>query len=229
MTNESRQRPPGNPVALAVTLTVPPPWSGAIAGVAATLCAEFALEPLPPFAPHISLCRPFCCAAAPEAVAPVVEEALRRLSPTPVDVGGVGRFHQSGGSPEVIYVAARAPWLAPLNRRLVRRTERFRCAADVLVAVSGNPEYDLDDYTPHITLAIVRGLSARPARRHRLAERAAALWAARRPAADGFPAGEVVLSVLDAGEPGAWPPVEAVPHVVAAWRLRGAGSLHPTS
>lgn len=215
----------GAPVALAVTLSVPPPWAEAVSAVAAQLAAEFDLGPPSPFAPHVSLCRPFCCDAAPEAVAHVVGAALPRPPLTPVRVGGISSFRMSVGSPEVIYVAVRARWLGLLNRRLVQETEPYRCGAEVLLAVSGNPEYDLDDYTPHITVVMERGSTVHPAphaRRRALAERSATLWTQRRPAGGGFAVEEIVLSVLDA-DGADWPPPHAAPLVVRTWRFGDTG------
>jgi 2'-5' RNA ligase len=223
MSAENRPRPAG-PAALAVTLTVPSPWAEAVAAVAEQLAAEFELGPLPSFAPHVSLCRPFCCSTTPDAVAPVVSDALRRLPLTPVRVGGVSSFHMADGSPEVVYVSVQAPWLPSLNRQLVERTEAYRCGAEVLLAVSGNPDYDLDGYTPHVTIVMTRTPHEPADRRHALAARAAALWAERRPPGDGFAGGEVVLSVLDA-DGADWPPLQVPPHTIRTWRLDGGGRV----
>jgi hypothetical protein len=224
MTDESPSRG-GGPAVMAMTLTVPSPWAEAVGATVEALRTEFAVAPFPPFEPHVSLCRPFCSLAAPETVAGAVGRALERLPIGTVRVGEVHSFRMSDGSPEVLYVAVEADWLGPANRRIVEETASFRCSDEIAAAVAGNPEFDLDAYTPHITLIIPRELEGEPQRRHAVAERAEALWRARRPHGRGFRPGEIVLSLLAVEPSAAWPPDEATPHIVRTWRVGRGGHL----
>lgn len=206
---------------LAVTLTVPEPWARAIVAAARVLCDEFDGIPAMPFEPHISLCQSFTPGSSLHAVATAVGCAIGDLPAAFIRVGGVRTFNEDGAdpAPEVVYVAAEAGWLFNANHRLVLATDPHRRTD---VPSPGNPAFDLAGYTPHITLVFTRDLPRNPRLRHAVAERAAVLWQATRPAGDGFWADDIVLSAVECDEERIAAPVPPLPSTIRRWCLAHA-------
>jgi 2'-5' RNA ligase len=208
----------GDTFAYAISLTVPALWGDAVTATTAALRKAFPSVPPAMFAPHISLCQSFCT-AEPEAVIAAVERIVRGLPPALVRVGGVRSFDDADGSPLVLYLEAQAPWLRLAHLRLLRETAPYRIHPENEDEAPGNPAFDLEGYTPHITLLFARYLLS-AAERGRALREAVATWAARRPPGEGFPVSEVVVSTY----PMSGDPALAEPRLLSAWRVGERGS-----
>jgi len=180
--------------ALTVALLVPEPWREAIATAIGQLHREFPSLPTSPYAPHVSLCQTFYSDTPLPTVAGAIEAALCGAPPAAVAVDGVCTFDGPDGNPDVVYVGADSPWLRLAHTRLMRTTAAYRCSAPQGLPLLGNPAFDLAGFNPHITLLIVRDEPASADRLRLIAGRAAAVWAAHRPAGAGFAVTDVALS-----------------------------------
>jgi len=207
----------GDTFAYAISLTVPAPWREAVAATTTALRRQFPSVPPAMFAPHISLCQSFCT-DEPDALVMAVARVVRGLPPALVQVGGVRSFDDANASPLVLYLDVQAAWLRLAHLRLLRETGPYRSQPAGDDDAPGNPAFDLEGYTPHITLLFARYLPAAVERARALRE-ATTTWDALRPAGAGFPAGEVVVSTYRmSGDPAL-----AEPRLLSAWRVGDRG------
>ena len=181
------------PLAASVALELPAAWRDACAATTLALRRELGYNAIRPVWPHLSLCQSFVPSVPLGELVVAVRGALRDLPGGRVDIVGLASFADRDGSPVVLFLEAGGAWLRRCHARVVEATLPLR--AETAFAV-GNPAFDLDGYTPHITLAMDE-IPGERARRHEVARRVDRLWNAHRPAEDWFAPEEVVVKLWE--------------------------------